>query len=242
VVPNPRYLADIQAAAPDTPQLIYSNVSNLYQGLLTDWLQYADRTGASRERAFYHVTKPTAFQGSSPSSQPVTWFWGVYQSNGTGNPVDVTSAARGGRLTNVQFGGAGTRTAIGFVEKFRELNVTLTRGASSGWAGVWEYATAVDAAGNPTAWKTLTLNSDATAGLTTSGRITFDPPKDWVPSSLTPGGPRLFAVRLQVTAGTAATGPELRTVFGRDYVNANGAASAPSRRSTTRPTSTATGT
>src|SRR5262249_45167486 len=41
VIPNTRYLSTIQSAAPDTPQLIYSNVSNLYQGLLTDWLEYA---------------------------------------------------------------------------------------------------------------------------------------------------------------------------------------------------------
>src|SRR5207253_6357329 len=35
VIPNPQYLQKIQGTAPDTPQLIYSNVSNLYQGLLT---------------------------------------------------------------------------------------------------------------------------------------------------------------------------------------------------------------
>ncbi|AMV23619.1 hypothetical protein VT84_04355 [Gemmata sp. SH-PL17] len=222
VIPNPSYLNTINSASPNTPQLIYSNVSNLYQGLLTDWLQYADRTGASRELAFYHVTKATAFQGTSPSSQPVTWFWGVYQSNGTATPTDVTSAARGGRSSNVQFGAAGTSTSVGFVEKFREMNITLARGASSGWSGTWEYATAVDANGNPTAWKTLALNKDGTNGLTASGQITFDPPSDWVASSMTPGGARLFSVRFRVTSGTAANGAELLTVFGRDYVNANG--------------------
>ncbi|HEY1187889.1 MAG TPA: Ig-like domain-containing protein, partial [Gemmata sp.] len=223
VVPNPIYLPTIQGASPDTPQLIYSNVSNLYQGLLTDWLQYADRTGASRELAFYHVTKATPFTGASPSSQPVNWFWAAYQSNGTATPSDVTSAIRGGRTTNVQFGAAGTTTAVGFVDPFRELNVTLVRGAAAGWTGVWEYPTAVDANGNPTAWKTLTLSSDQTAGLKLSGRITFDPPKDWVPAAPTPGGDRLYSVRFRVTAGTAAGGPELKTLFGRDYVNANGA-------------------
>lgn len=222
VIPNPQYLSTIQSASPGTPQLIYSNVSNLYQGLLTDWLRYADRTGAARELAFYHVTKPTAFQGASPSSQPVNYFWGVYQSSGTAAPVDVTSAARGGRTTNVKFGDAGTTTAIGFIEKFRELNVTLVRGAASGWAGVWEYATAVDANGNATAWKTLALKADATNGLKASGRITFDPPRDWVPSAMTAGGDRFYSVRFRVTAGTTASGPELKTIFGRDYVNANG--------------------
>ncbi|MFM8275018.1 MAG: Ig-like domain-containing protein, partial [Gemmata sp.] len=222
VIPNPQYLNAIQTAAPNTPQLIYSNVSNLYQGLLTDWLQYADRTGANRELAFYHVTRATAFQGASPSSQPVNYFWGVYQTVGAAAPVDVTSAARGGRTFNVQFGAAGTGTAVGFIEKFRELNVTLARGAVGGWSGVWEYATAVDPSGNPTAWKSLALKSDATGGLRTAGRITFDPPRDWVPAALTPGGDRLFAVRFRVTTGTAADGAELKTIFGRDYVNANG--------------------
>src|SRR5262245_4450842 len=47
VVPNPAYLKHVHAVAPDTPQLIYTNASNLYQGLLTDWLAYADRRGVS---------------------------------------------------------------------------------------------------------------------------------------------------------------------------------------------------
>src|SRR5262249_9564988 len=147
VIPNTQYLGAINTASPNTPQLIYSNVSNLYQGLLTDWLQYADRMGVSRELAFYHVTKATPWQGASPSSQPVTWFWGVSQSASRSAPVDFTSAARGGRNFNVPFGAAGTSTAIGYVEKFREMNITLTRTAQTGWSGVWEYATAVDANG-----------------------------------------------------------------------------------------------
>ena len=96
VVPNPQYLSAIDAASPTTPQIIYSNLSNLYQGLLTDWLNYADRTNAAREAAFYHVSQATAFTGSSPSSQPVNYFWDVSRSNisGTGTPTDYTSAKR----------------------------------------------------------------------------------------------------------------------------------------------------
>src|SRR5206468_9825660 len=116
VSPDPSSLGTINGAAPNTPQHIYSNVSNLYQGLLTDWLQYADRTHVSRELAFYHVTRATPWQGASPSSQPVKWFWGVYQSTGSGTPTDVTSAARGGRNFFVDFGAAGTSTAIGYLE------------------------------------------------------------------------------------------------------------------------------
>ncbi len=101
------------------------------------------------------------------------------------------------------------------------MNVTLESGAAAGWTGVWEYASAVDAAGKPTAWKTLTLGQDGTNGLKQSGRITFDPPADWVTASIG-GSDRLYYVRFRVTAGTAAQDPELKTVFGRDYVGANG--------------------
>src|SRR5262249_54000251 len=132
VIPNNQYLDEIQAASPNTPQLIYSNVSNLYQGLLSDWLSYADRTNASRELAFYHVTKATPFSGTSSSAQPVKWFWGAFQTTSGGTPIDVTSAARAGRNFNVQFGAAGTTTAMGYIEKFREMNITLARAAVSG--------------------------------------------------------------------------------------------------------------
>lgn len=221
VVPNAQYLATIDAVAPDTPQLIYSNVSNLYLNLLTDWLAFADRTGADREAAFYHVAGPTAFTGQSASSQPVTWFWGVYRGGANGAVTDVTAAARGGRNFTVPMGGAGEWTAIGSPDRFRELNLNLARGASAGWGGVWEYVAATDAAGNPTAWAPLHLNTDTTAGLARSGTATFDPPAGWVPSTVG-GSARLYYVRFRATAGTAAQAADLRTVMGRDYVTANG--------------------
>lgn len=77
VVPNPAYLGTINASAPDTPQLVYTNVSNLYEGLLLDWLNYADAKSINREAAFYHVAGPSNFSGGSPSSQPVNWLWRV---------------------------------------------------------------------------------------------------------------------------------------------------------------------
>lgn len=220
VIPNPSYLSTIQSVAPETPQLIYSNVSNLYLGLLTNWLRYADAHGVSRELAFYHVTRATPFSGSSPSSQPVTWFWGAYQTiNGTTS--NVTSAARGGRNVNISFGGVGTTTAIGHIDRFREMNATLVSGASAGWGGVWEYVSAVDSTATPTAWRTLSLVNDGTNGLSGSGTITFDPPADWVAASMGGTDP-LYYVRFRVTSGTTDQDPELRSVFGRDYVGANG--------------------
>ena len=221
VIPNPRYLQTINATSPNTPQLIYSNVSNLYQGLLSDWLGYADQAGVSRELAFYHVTKATVFTGTSSSSQPVNWFWGAYQGSGAGTPTDVTGALRGGRSYNVNFGAAGQWTAIGYTDRFREINVTLNAPASGNWAGVWEYATAVDAKGNPTSWATLSLLADGTNNFRRSGTITFDPPADWKAASIG-GGDRLMYVRFRVTVGEAAQAAELKTAFGRDYVRASG--------------------
>ena len=60
VIPNVSYLNRFDALAPRTPQMIYTNVSNIYLELLADWLNYADRHGFSREGAFYHVNKATA--------------------------------------------------------------------------------------------------------------------------------------------------------------------------------------
>src|SRR6185312_14186080 len=74
----PVYLSQVSSAAPNTPPLIYTNVSSVYLGLLTDWLNYADAHGYSREEAFYHVAQATPFTGAGGSTQPVNWFWGVY--------------------------------------------------------------------------------------------------------------------------------------------------------------------
>lgn len=205
VVPNPLYLGTLEQASAGTPKLIYSNVSNLYQTLLTDWLSYADRTGSPREAAFYHVQRATAFSGSSPSSQPVNWFWNVSRGD-----TDLTANARGGRITGVAFGGAGEAVNIGYTDKFRELNVKLVRGAQAGWSGVWEYVTA-------NGWKTLSTLSDGTNALRKDGTITFEPPADWAPNRTS-----LYAIRFRTTTGTAAMAPEAKTLFGRDYVNAAG--------------------
>jgi hypothetical protein len=110
---------------------------------------------------------------------------------------------------------------LGNTERFREINFDLSTGASGGWRGVLEYASATDAAGNPTAWKTLNTVSDGTGGFAKSGRITFDPPADWVTNKLG-DGPRLYYVRLRTTANGQA--PISRSILGRDYVNANGRA------------------
>ncbi|MBX7104766.1 MAG: hypothetical protein K1X57_11840 [Gemmataceae bacterium] len=215
VVSNPGLLGTIDANAPNTPQLIYTNVSNIYQGLLVDWLNFADAKSQDREAAFYHVSRPTAFTGGSPSSIPVNNLWRVARGN-----TDLTSASRTGTTGDVSFGDtAGTVTYLGYPEEFGELNFNITSPKGGGWAATFEYVSAVDAAGNPTAWSTLPLISNSTANFTTSGRVRFDPPADWK-TSLASGASRLYFVRMRVTSG--GTSPVAATVLGRDYVSANG--------------------
>lgn len=218
VIPDTAYLTNIDAIAPHTPQLIYANASSIYQASLLDWLRYADAHGINREDAFYHATHPLAFNGQSPSSQPVDWFWGVYLDGTPRGVLDRTGAARtpGERVT---FGQAGQSLSIGYTEQFREINFELGRGAGRGWSGVLEYATAVDASGNATGWKPLQTLSDTTDGFKRSGQITFDPPKNWK-AGVVGGKSRLFYVRIRtLTSGKA---PVAESILGRDYVQANG--------------------
>jgi hypothetical protein len=215
VVSNTGYLANIQSVAPNTPQLIYTNVSNIYEGLYLDWLNYADSKNADREAAFYHVTAPTQFTGGSPSSIPVNWLWRVAR-----NTTDLTSASRTGTTGDVSFGNSvGDVTYFGFPEKFGELNFNITAPKSAGWSAVFEYSSAVNAAGQPTAWTALPTTSNTTANFGRSGFVRFDPPADWK-ASLASGTNRLYFVRLRVTA--AGTSPVAATVLGRDYTQANG--------------------
>ena len=197
--------------APNTPQLIYTNTSSLYLDLLTDWLNYADRNGLSRENAFYHVTQPTTFSGGSPSSQPVNWLWDVRRET-----TNLTYAAHDNVNGDITFGAQGQSLYLGYTERFRELNFTLSSGAAAGWTGVVEYATAVDANGAPTAWQTLSTISNGTNGFRQSGRITFDPPTNWVTAKLN-GSASLYYIRVRtITGGTA---PVASTILGRDYTN-----------------------
>jgi hypothetical protein len=221
VIPNPRFQQAIQQASPDTTQLLYSNVSNLYQDLLTNWLSYADRSGTSRELAFYHVSRATPFQGSSPAAQPVNWLWSAVRTTGTAS-TEVTSAARSGTTAGINLGATGDTLQLGYPDRFRELNVVLKRPATAGWQSQFEYVSAVNADGTPRTWSLLRIDSDSTNSFAANGRIVFDPPRDWVSAKLTTTSASYFYVRLRNTSGSAAQAPVLNTVLGRDYVNANG--------------------
>jgi hypothetical protein len=211
---TPVYLNQIHNIAPNTPQLLYTNVSSVYKSLLTDWLNYADAHGYAREGAFYHVAQATPFARAGGSTQPVNWFWGVYVGG-----TYLTDRTWQAHTTGVTFGGKGQSVYIGYTDKFRELNLQLASGARAGWSAVLEYATAVDVSGNPTAWAPLRTVTNSTVALTQSGQITFDPPADWKVASVG-GSARLFYVRFRtMTTGTA---PVAQTILGRDYVGANG--------------------
>ena len=221
IVAHPSYLSTLEAATADTPKVIYTNVSNLYGSLLTDWLAYADRTGADRESAFFHVTQATAFSGASASSTPVNQFWGVYTGSAAGGALtDRTGEARGTRPAGVEFGTTGQAVNIGWTDRFREINVVLNR-AGANWQGRFEYVSAVNADGTPKTWSTLTLLADGTAAFTRNGQLTFDPPADWKAAKLPGTAHSLYYVRAVTTAGT---GPNAKTLLGRDYVNAGGRA------------------
>jgi hypothetical protein len=210
----------VHLVAPNTPQLAYTNTSSLYLGLLTDWLNYADAHGLSREQAFYHVRYAVPFSGNSPSSQPVDWFWGVYRVGST--LTDLTTQSQGTSPGGVPFGKAGESVAIGYTDPFREINVGLIAPAGGGWSATWEYVSAVDAAGNPTSWSPLQPLSDTTAGMTQTGQVLFDPPAGWKTASLG-GSARLYYVRLRTTSG--GTVPVAGSLRGRDYVNSQGTTS-----------------
>src|SRR5207249_171939 len=102
----------------------------------------------------------------------------------------------------------------GFLEKYREINVDLQAAARGGWAGRLEYVSKVDASGKPIEWKPLALLGDGTAGFTKDGRLTFDPPRDWVPASIS-GSARLYYTRIRTASG--GTAPVVNNLFGRDY-------------------------
>jgi hypothetical protein len=210
----------ITAASPDTTQLLYTNLSTLSLGSLTDWLNYATAVGADRDEAFYHVTQATPYSGSSPSSMPVNWFWKVYRSGSS--PADFTFNARGtyaGLYTT--FGAAaGDALNVGYPERFREIDLNVLLLPTAGWAAEIEYPTAADANGNPTAWARLPRLGDDTNVLQSgSGKIWFNPPANWKPVRINGSAP-MYYVRFRTTS--AGNPPIAKSVLGADYTGAGG--------------------
>jgi hypothetical protein len=219
ITDTPGLTQHIGSVSPGTPQLAYINFTSLYGNLLTDWLAWADAHGVSREAAFLHVTRGTAFSGDSPSSQPVTWFWAVYQGGTTPTFQDETEAAHIAGENDFNLGGYGASTYIAYPEQFSQINFRLESGAAAGWSAVLEYPTAVDSFGNPTAWATLPTTSNSTLGFSRSGQIDFNPPSNWKTASLN-GSALMYYVRVRVVSDGRA--PVVSTILGADYVHADG--------------------
>lgn len=220
VIPNQRYLSTINQLTPETPQYIYSNISNLYLGLLTSWLNEADAKAVPREGAFYHVSEPTPFTGDSPSSRPVNRFWNVQR--GSAKLTSLTSEAMKLAGMQQQLGNSGESLIVGYPDRFREVNVTISKAAGRNFNGVWEYPIQVDSLGRPIRWQTLPLTSDRVRQFRTTGQITFDPPANWKPSVIGDQTARLFHIRYRTISGDRTNVPTISQITGRDYVNANG--------------------
>jgi hypothetical protein len=221
VVANPVYLSQINDVAPNTPQLIYTNVSNLYLNSLTSWLYYANQNRIDPESAFYHVSKATPFSGDSSSSIPVDWFWSIQTGSTADGWSNYTTVSKGSQKS-VTFGSAGQATVIGYTDPYSDINISLQQPAANGWSYGVEYVSAVDAKGDPTAWSTLQILSDTTSRMTRSGTINFNPPANWKMAIVNGSNP-LYFVRIRALGD--GTAPVAYSVLGDDYVDARGGTS-----------------
>ena len=215
VIPNLTYLDAIGKASPSTPQLVYTNVSNIYLGLITDWNEYADRNRLDREAAFYHATSPQKFAGMSASSVPVNRFWAVYRGSDSAGYENLTRDSRN-TGSAFAFGTTNQSVAFGYIEKYRELNIDL-KSSAPGFSANYEYVSAVDSQGRPTRWSDLPLLGDGTNNLTRDGKVVFDPPRDWAAARIE-GSARLFYVRAKTLRGSP---PTANSVLGADYSAGN---------------------
>jgi hypothetical protein len=120
----------INQITPNAPQMIYSNASNMYGSMITDWMSYANQHGLDSESAFLHVSQATPFSGASASSMPVSWFWNV-QTSSNGTWANETTAAHD-QSTPLNFGTAGESLVIGYPEQFNIINVNLNTPATGG--------------------------------------------------------------------------------------------------------------
>jgi hypothetical protein len=222
VVPGSGYLSAMQDYAANTPKMIYTNVSNLYENLLLDWLNYADANGFSREEAFFHVSAATPYThyGEPGSSHPVQQLWGAYREDAAGTPITWKNYLSSITLlssTVVSFGSSGQLLYLGYPDRFRELDFNVQAAAGSGWTYALEYPTAVDGNGVATAWATLTPITGPNFNQTGPTTTTFDPPSNWVAASVD-GSARMFYVRFRTTSSSGAA-PTAK-ITGRDYTGA----------------------
>lgn len=222
---NPSLIAHARSVRPAMHMLYYANVGNLYDNILADWTAYARSNSVSPEDGFFHCASPFPYVSFGNSCVLARRFWAQF--SGTSSPFSSQKGAplsvNGATWPNT----SGASLYVGHLERFREFNTAGSiTAAAGGWTAVLEYCNAVDGSGHPSGWATLTTISDGTSGLTVAGRITWDPPSDWVPAVIS--GQQSFAddstnstfyrhyyIRWRVTA--TGTAPACTEATGRDF-------------------------
>ncbi len=100
---------------------------------------------------------------------------------------------------------------LGYAEPFALINVKVATGRVDG-STKWEYW-------NGSEWSGLTLDSDTSNGITTTGSIRFTPPANWKPNVVNHSHSKYW-VRLVVA--NAKTAPVLARVTGDDWLSHSG--------------------
>jgi hypothetical protein len=122
--------------------------------------------------------------GSRSRGDTVLATFGTVIANGT----DVTAQSNTGYTPTL-----GVNTiAAGYSSPFHQLKFEIASGRTGG-SVTWTYW-------NGSAWQPLTLSSDGTVGLTTSGTITFSAPGDW--TTTTVNGVDAYWVRMSMSGYT----------------------------------------
>ena len=135
--------------------------------------------------------KDVTVQAYCPTSGVPTDYWG-YCANYPASPVTVSD-----------------RLLIGYQIPFDTVNITLHTPRSGGTV-TWQYW-------NGSSFSSLTLASDTTNRLTTTGTVTFLPPSNWVPSVVHGSQSKYW---VQITVSGASTNPSLSKVYGDNLLSA----------------------
>jgi hypothetical protein len=103
------------------------------------------------------------------------------------------------------------RLLLGYQTPFDTVNVTLDAPRSGG-SVAWQYW-------NGTSFSSLTIATDTTNGLTTTGTVTFLPPSNWVPSVVHRSRSKYW---IQVTVSGTSKHPKLAKVYGDSLTTLHG--------------------
>jgi hypothetical protein len=140
---------------------------------------------------------------------------GVLLYNGTAF-TDRSTAAWDATTADVSFTASNTMLLAGYMEPFDQINIQVATPRQSGTVTL-EYS------GGQGVWSPLTVKSDSTNQLASSGRISFIPPANWRRASYNGSAYPKYWVR--ITVANASVWPVLSRVYGDDWGVHNGKAS-----------------